>query len=121
MEDRQIGITGDNGELKGYRIDSEVITGLYITVTPEKIRSNCEDFNIVVGESSKISKRDNVSIFTINIDETNQLQYLVGDDLNVEELEELTPRQMSQELKEGILQSFELAQIRNLSDLKQKD
>lgn len=118
MDDLQIGLSDDNGEIKGYRIDSEIIEGLYITVTPDKIKRNCKEFDVVLqGEGSKISKRNNVSIFTLEIDEENQLQYLVGEDMDVKKLKSLDNKQLPEELKSGILHAFELTKINRLGDL----
>ena len=118
MEDLKVGITDKNGELAGFRIDGEIVTGLFLTINPEKIKDNCEDFEINFNDkNSNISKRSNVSIFTIKFKEDNLIQYLIAEDLSLTELNKLTPKQMPSEIKDGILQGYELTKINNLGDL----
>ena len=118
----EIGIERDNGKYVGYKIDGEIINGLYQTVELDKIADNCKNFDIKVEKpkngivASKMSKRDNLCILTMKFDEKNQVQFLVGNDLNLIELNCIPTEQMPTDLREMITQAYELTQKNTLKD-----
>ncbi len=118
----KIGIERDNGKTVGYKIDYEIINGLYQTVELEKIMDNCANFDIKVHNPKngmvalKMSKQDNVCIMTMKYDEENLNQYLIGSDLNLIELNHLSSEQMSTDLREWITQAYELTKINTPND-----
>ena len=118
----EIGIERDNGKYVGYKIDGEIINGLYQTVELDKIADNCKNFDIKVEKpkngmvASKMLKRDNLCILTIKFDEKNQVQFLVGNDLNLIELNCIPTEQMPTDLREMITQAYELTQKNTLRD-----
>ena len=119
----EIGIERDNGKFVGYKIDGEIINGLYQTVDNEKIIANCKNFDIHVENpkensiKTKMSKRDNLCIVTIKFDENNQVQYLVGNVLDLIELNSIPADHMPTDLRERITEAYELTQKRTLGDL----
>lgn len=121
-EDLKIGIERDNGKIIGYRIDGEVINGLYITLDIEKINENCENFEIEIGNPKKgvirhkLSKRDNLCILTIRFDKENQVQYLVGNDMDLIELNCIPEDNLPSDIKEMINEAFEISKKNRLSD-----
>ena len=118
----EIGIERDNGKHVGYKIDGEIINGLYQTIEIEKITDNCTNFDIKVDNpkdgmvASKMSKRDNLCILTMKFDKENQVQFLVGNDLNLIELNSIPTEQMPTDLREMITQAYELTQKNTLKD-----
>jgi hypothetical protein len=120
MENLQIGIEIDNGQMVGYNIDSEIMNGLYSTTEKLKVEENIQNFNIIIekqGDSvaTKMSKRDNVVIITIVIDDENKLQYLVGKDLNIDDIK--SSNDFPSELKPLILDAYNLTNVASLNDL----
>ena len=118
----EIGIERDNGKYIGYKIDGEIINGLYQTVDNGKISDNCKNFDIYVENpkensiTTKMSKRDNLCIVTIKFDAKNKVQYLVGNDLDLIELNSIPAEHMPAELRERITQAYEVTQKRTLGD-----
>ncbi|WNH13047.1 hypothetical protein [Thalassobellus suaedae] len=118
----EIGIERDNGKYVGYKIDGEIINGLYQTVELDKIADNCKNFDIKVEKpkngmvASKMSKRDNLCILTMKFDKENQVQFLVGNDLNLIELNCIPTEQMPTDLRKMIIQAYELTQKNTLKD-----
>lgn len=110
----EIGIEIDNGKHIGYKIDTEIIKGLYQTFKFEKIIGNCKnlEINLEIPKNervnSKMSKRDNICVLTMIFDKDNGIQFLVGRDLSSEQLNSLTPEQLPNELKETIFKAYEL-------------
>jgi len=120
MENLQIGIEIDNGQMVGYNIDSEIMNGLYSTTEKLKVEENIQNFNIIIEKqgdnvATKMSKRDNVVIITIVIDDENKLQYLVGKDLNIDEIK--SSNDFPSELKPLILDAYNLTNVASLNDL----
>lgn len=120
MQNLKIGIERDNGSTMGYNIDAEIINGLYSTTDNKKVNDNIQNFNIEIeqisnGVAQKLSKRNNVVIVTILIDELNKFQYLVRKDMNLDELNK--SNEIPQDLKSVIKKAFELTKVRTLRDL----
>ena len=110
----EIGIEIDNGKHIGYKIDTEIIKGLYQTFEFEKIIDNCKSFDINVEipknemVNSKMSKRNNICVLTMIFDKDNGIQFLVGSDMSSLQLNSLTSEQLPTELKETIFKAYEL-------------
>ncbi|WP_100616407.1 hypothetical protein [Confluentibacter citreus] len=118
----EIGIEKDNGKVIGYKIDGEIINGLYITLEFDKVTENCTNFGIQVEIpkdgiiAQKLSKRNNLCIVTLIIDKENQVQYLVGNDMNLTELNSMPENHMPSEFRNIIAQAYEMTQNNKLSD-----
>tara|TARA_R110002049_G_scaffold250486_2_gene424845 strand:- start:496 stop:864 length:369 start_codon:yes stop_codon:yes gene_type:complete len=118
----EIGIERDNGKVVGYKIDGEIINGLYITLEFDKVNENCSNFGIQIETpkdgiiAQKLSKRDNLCIVTLKIDKENQVQYLVGNDMSLIELNSMPEDQMPAEFRNMITQAYEMTQKNKLSD-----
>ncbi|RKE89427.1 hypothetical protein [Ichthyenterobacterium magnum] len=118
----EIGIERDNGKVVGYKIDGEIINGLYITLEFDKVSDNCKNFGIQLETpkdgtiAQKLSKRDNLCIVTLKIDKENQVQYLVGNDMSLIELNSMPENQMPAEFRNMITQAYEMTQKNRLSD-----
>lgn len=120
MNYSKIGVERDNGSIIEYNIDAEIINGLYSTTDIKKVNENIKNFNIEIeqisnGVAQKLSKRNNVVIATVLIDEMNKLQYLVGKDMNLVELEK--SNDIPLEIKPLIKNAFDLSKVRTLGDL----
>ena len=118
----KIGIEKENGEVDDYEIDGEIINGLYITLEFDKVNENCKNFEIQLETpedgtvANKLSKRNNLCIVTLKIDNENQVQYLIGDDMDLIELNSIPENQMPIEFKELITEAYGLTQKNMLSD-----
>ena len=118
----KIGIETDNGKVTGYEIDGEIINGLYQTIDFKKVEDNCKNFGIEIETpkdgviASKLSKRENLCIITLKVDKENQVQYLVGNDMNLIELNCIPSEQMPSDLREVITQGYELTRKNTLRD-----
>lgn len=120
MYESKIGIERDNGELIDFNIDMEVINGLYTTLDKNKVDENIKNFNIQIEAlendvATKMSKNDDVVIITTLIDNENKFQYLVGKDMNLNELEK--SNEIPLELKPLIKDAHDLSKKRTLNDL----
>lgn len=111
MNNSKIGIEKDNGELIDFNFDMEVINGLYTALNNNKVDENIQNFNIQIEAienevATKMSKIDDVVIITTLIDNQNKYQYLVGKDMNLDELEKTTDIPL--ELKPLIKHAYDL-------------
>lgn len=126
MENLQIGIEGDNGQIIGYNIDSELIEGLYITIDIDKIKENCVIFEVEMGswadnnETTKMSKRDKLVILTIKTQAEKAIQFLVGGDMNLKQMKLISSKVLPSEIKKMIKDCHALAHKSTLSDLLKK-
>lgn len=120
MEDLQLGIENESGEIIGYKIDETIVDGLYATFDFDKINENIKNFEIEVENPSenmlvqKMSKREEMCIITILFTENEQVQYIVCPDLNVPDLNEMSENEMPQEFKNMILEGYEISKMSNL-------
>lgn len=104
--------------MENYLTDMKIIKGLFITLDPEKIKRNCEYFEIDMSNSpSKFSKRNNISILTLGIENNQFIQFQVKWNLNIKDLKKLDNDFISNDLKFMILEAYKLAQIKTLEDL----
>lgn len=110
-----IGIKEQTGEIIGYKIDGEIINGLYQTTDVSKIHENCENFKIIVEVpqdnrvATHISKQVNIAIVTCMFDTKNKIQFLVGNDMNFEEFKS---QSMPEDFKSLIAKAFALINSR---------
>ncbi len=123
MEELIIGIEGDNGNIIDYLIDGIVIDGLYFTTDFKKVTANCKNFDIEIDQpksenivSTKVSKRDNISILTLKFDSENQAQYLIGNDMKPNKLYSIPENELSTDFKDMIMQAYNMTQMNRLSD-----
>ena len=118
----EIGIERDNGKVVGYKIDGEIINELQITIEFDKVNENCSNFGIQIETpkdgiiAQKLSKRGNLCVVTLKIDKENQVQYLVGNDMSLIELNSMPEDQMPAEFRNMITQAYEMTQKNKLSD-----
>ncbi|MBO0324049.1 hypothetical protein J0X14_17200 [Muricauda sp. CAU 1633] len=106
-----IGIKEESGKTIGYEIDGEIINGLYQTIELDKIKENCQKFEINVeiptdGKvATHISKQGNLCIVTCVFDTKNQVQFLIGNDMSIEEFQN---ESIPGDFKKLITQAYEL-------------
>jgi hypothetical protein len=106
--------------MENYIADMKIIKGLFITLDPEKINRNCEYFEIDMSNcSTKISKRNNISILTLGFENNRFIQFQVKWNLNIKELKELNNNFISNEIKFMILEAHKLTQVKTLKALFQ--
>lgn len=104
--------------MENYISDKKIIKGLYITIDSEKIKRNCEHFEIDMSNCpSKISKRNNISILTLGFENNQFIQFQVKWNLNIKEFKKLDCDFISNEIKFMDLEAYMLAQIKTLEDL----
>jgi hypothetical protein len=104
MEDLIIGIENDNGVLTKFYFDGFIIDGFFIVIDPKKVLKNRNNFNLSVQctntvsqLSTNISIQGNVGIITFYVDDENQSQYLIGNDLNLIELDRMAEAEITLE------------------------
>lgn len=120
MEDLQIGIENENGEIIGYKIDGTIVDGLYATFKFDKINENIKNFEIEVENPAenmlvqKMSKREKMCIITIRFNENEQVQYIACPDLNITDLNGIPEKEMPQEFKNMILEGYEISKMSKL-------
>lgn len=116
-----VGIEVDNGKTIGFHIDGEIINGLCHTNDLESISTNCKNFDINFDDeknpSTKMSKRDQVVIVSLQFSENEKFQFLVGPDLNPKELMELEGDAFSNQFKELIFKAYSMIGKLSLGDL----
>lgn len=120
MQESKISIERDNVSTIDYNMDYKIINGLYTTTDNKKVSENIKNFNIEIeqisnGVAQKLSKRNQVVIVTILIDELNKFQYLVRKDMNLDELEKTN--EMPSGIKLLIKDAFDLTKVVALKDL----
>ena len=104
--------------MENYIADMKIIKGLFITIDPQKIKRNCEYFEInICNCPAKISKRNNISILTLNFKNNQLVQFQVKWNLNIKELKKLDNDFINNEIKSMILEAFMLLQVKILKDL----
>ena len=114
----EIGIETNKGQIEGFKIDGEIIDGLYSTINIEKVNSNCEIFEIQMEApkegviAHKFSKMDNLCILTMKIDDKNIIQYLIGNDMSLPELNSIPENEMPSDLRNNIIEAHSLAKLK---------
>lgn len=114
MSNFQIGIERESGGVVSYKIDAVIINGLYLTFDFDKVNENCSNFDIEteIPDLDRIfttfSKREELVILTLILDEENQVQYLIGNDLNLGELSHISEDELPQNFKKLILNGFSM-------------
>lgn len=120
MNNLKIGVVGDNGSIIDFNIDADIINGLYSTTDNKKVEENIQNFDIQIeslenGIARKMSKRNDVVIITVLIDNENKYQYLVVKDINLDELDKTD--EIPLQLKPLIKDAYNLIKEMTLGDL----
>ena len=110
----EITIELEKGNSSLYKIDKELLNGLYITEDIHKITDNCNNLGIQINTTigsnmhSKTSKRGDSCILTLKHDELSLKQYLIAKDLDLEEVEQASPSIISTDLKKIVIELYKL-------------
>jgi len=106
--------------MENYIADMKIIKGLFITIDPQKIKRNCEYFEIDMSNCpTKFSKRNNISILTLGFENNQFIQFQVKWNLNIKELKKLNNDFISNEIKFMILEAHKLTQVKTIEALFQ--
>ncbi|WP_445722471.1 hypothetical protein [Flavobacterium sp.] len=114
MKTLKMSIKSDEGKVIGFKIDREVIEGLYITFDILKVIDNYANFKIKYedgedGEiATKICKKKNIIILNIKLDNDNHVQYLIDKNMCIKELFELPDNEIPYFFKNKIKESFDI-------------
>lgn len=114
----EIGIETNKGQIEGYKIDGEIIDGLYSTTNTGKVNSNCKVFGIQIEAPNEgaitynFSKMNNLCVLTMKIDEENIIQYLIGVDMSLPELNHIPDNEMPHDLRNKIIEAHSLAKLK---------
>ena len=114
-----LSVKNESGDLKEYQVDSEIVKGLYLTYSLDKVTSNSQNFGILLNEqlgkvATKIKSLKEVSIVTIEVSEEKKFQYFVGNDLALEALVKVPEAEMPNNIKEVVLKAYHLIQKSHL-------
>ncbi|MCT4581353.1 MAG: hypothetical protein N4A35_08050 [Flavobacteriales bacterium] len=114
-----LSVKNENGDLKEYQVDSEIVKGLYLTYDLEKVIANSQNFGVLLNEqlgkvATKIKSLKEVSIVTIEVSADKKFQYFVGNDLGLEALVKVPENQMPNNIKEVVLKAYHLIQKSHL-------
>jgi len=122
----EIKIKDENKKEGIYKVDKNIVDGLFLTVDNSKVIENSKAFNIdVTQEDGKVKtvlkSLDKVAIVTIVVNPQTQFQYFVGGDLNLKALIKVDEKEMPNNIKEVILKAYHLIQKSSLvSKIKEK-
>jgi hypothetical protein len=114
MKTLKMSIKSNEGKVIGFKIDREVIEGLYITFDIIKVIDNYANFKIKYedveeGEvATKICKKKNIIILNIKLDNDNHVQYLIDKNMCIKELFELPDNEIPYFFKNKIKESFDM-------------
>ena len=114
MKTLKMGIKSNEGKIIGFKIDREVIEGLYITFDILKVMDNYTNFKIKYENeeqgqiASKICKKKNIIILNLKLDNDNHVQYLIDKNMCIKELFELPDNEIPYFFKNKIKESFDL-------------
>lgn len=114
MKTLKMGIKSNEGKTIGFKIDREVIEGLYITFDILKVMDNYTNFKIKYENeeegkiATKICKKKNIIILNLKLDNDNHVQYLIGKNMCIKELFELPDNEIPYFFKNKIKESFDL-------------
>ena len=105
-------------QMEGYLIDTKITKGLHVTIDPEKIKRNCEYYEIDLSNSpSKISKRNNISILTMGIGNNQLIQFKVQWNLNIKRFNKIDSDIMPNEIKLVIVEAYKLTLEKTINNL----
>lgn len=100
--------------------EKSIINGLGVNYTNEKIKQNCDLLNIDLPKKGlnniKISRRGNLSVITIIIDSEKLIQYIIFNNLSLNELNYLPKHILNDYLKQIIIQILNLNKVETLND-----
>ncbi|MDT0641437.1 hypothetical protein RM553_01210 [Zunongwangia sp. F363] len=113
MEELKIDVK-NNGEVVGFKIDSEVMKDLWLTHTKEKVDANIRNFAIDIevspnGIATKISKIDEMAVLTLIANSERKYQYVVGKDLEMDKVANMDSHQVPDQIKGLIRQTYDAA------------
>ncbi len=114
-----LSIKNEKGDSKEYQVDTEIVKGLYLTFSLDKVISNSNNLDIQLNEqigkvATKIKSLKEVSIVTIEVSEEKKFQYFVGNDLALEALVKVPENEMPNNIKEVVLKAYHLIQKSHL-------
>ncbi len=114
-----LNVKTEQGEVAEFLVDTEIIKGLYLVHSLDKVVSNSETYGIVLTKNpekveTKIKTLDKVSIITIEVDAIVKFQYFVGNDLGLEALTKVPENELPNNIKEVILKAYHLIQKSSL-------
>ena len=122
----ELKIKDENKKEGIYKVDKNIVDGLFLTVDNTKVIENSNAFNIdLKQENGKVKtvlkSLDKVAIVTIVVNEKTQFQYFVGGDLNLKALIKVDEKEMPNNIKEVILKAYHVIQKSSLvSKIKEK-
>ena len=122
----ELKIKDENKKEGIYKVDKNIVNGLFLTVDNTKVIENSKAFNIdLKQENGKVKtvlkSLDKVAIVTIVVNEKTQFQYFVGGDLNLKALIKVDEKEMPNNIKEVILKAYHVIQKSSLvSKIKEK-
>lgn len=122
MKTLKMGIKNTFGKTIGYKIDREIIDGLFITFDLRKIKDNYENFDIQFQNQldvykSNMSIRENVAILSIEIDEDNHVQYLLDHNLSFKKLYEVADNEIPYFFKHKIKECLDIFKKENQTEV----
>lgn len=85
----------NNGKTIGFKIDREIIEGLYITFDLDKVTDNYNNFNIKYDSpiqneiAIKGYNKKNVIILNFKLDNDNHVQYIIGKNMCIKEFNKI--------------------------------
>lgn len=114
MENSKLGIEVKNGKIVEFQFDDIFLEGLFYVDTLKKIKRNKDALNIVNDYSNpkainyKLTVLEQVAILTLGVDEKNQHQYLIGNDVDIMELLNLSDQDIDKNIKKHLLAGYDL-------------
>lgn len=92
---------------------------MYITTDIQKLITNCKTLGITVDTPREGSMSQRISVFrtlavlTCKVDDQNQVQYLIGDDILLPQLDSIPKNHMPEDIKTRIVQAYQMANLPN--------
>ncbi|MBF02816.1 MAG: hypothetical protein CMP76_05920 [Flavobacterium sp.] len=92
MRDLKINILNEDGQLMGFLIDREIMSGLYITFDYNKVAQNYESFKINYQKPRKselnsvVFNMDDITVISTQLDADNHVQFLFEENLSLKKL-----------------------------------
>ena len=96
MRDLKINILNEDGQLMGFLIDREIMSGLYITFDYNKVAQNYESFKINYQKPRKselnsvVFNMDDITVISTQLDADNHVQFLFEENLSLKKIKEST-------------------------------
>jgi len=102
---------------------NKITNGLYITMNQNKVKRNCKLYDLCMKDSlgiqhnTKISKRGNIAIISIQVNTNIIIQYKIASELNLNGLDNIQNDLLPKEIKNIVIDSHQLLAINTLRDL----